>query len=278
MAVLEALELVTASGWRQWAGLVTLCALSGLAIYFAIGGWLYWRYYVRSPELASEWKCQPRRWLSAKQHRWAIRVAATNMAIGGLLSGTFAYWVLNGGHTALYFDLSEHGLVYTLVSTVGMFIALEAAAYYTHRFLHRPWMFRHVHRWHHRCVAPTPFTATTMHPVEFISFQITAFLPVFVLPVHAVSFIALLVYVLVFNIKDHSGIKLGSPLPWQSSSAFHDDHHVHFHCNYGQNLKLFDRLHGTMRRRNRRYGEHVFGGKGAPVDAATDDDDFVEYE
>jgi Delta7-sterol 5-desaturase len=267
------------TGLRLWAALVGVAAVGGIVIYFGLGTWLYRRYYVRQRDAAEGWKIQPKRWASAKLHRWAIAVAAGNMALGGLLSGTFAYFVMTEGVSALYFDVDEHGLVYTLLSTVLMFLGLEAAAYYTHRFLHTRFMFKHVHRWHHRLVAPTPFATVTMHPVEFTMLQATAFLPVLLLPVHVVSFIALLAYVLVFNIMDHSGIRMRHWLPWHSSSAFHDDHHVHFHCNYGQNLAIFDRFHGTHRRHGRRYGKDVFGGRGAPMSPGEPDapGNFVEY-
>ena len=63
---------------------------------------------------------------------------------------------------------------------------------------------------------------------------------------------------------DHSGIDLHSWLPWQPPTRFHDDHHVHFHVNYGQNLGVWDCLFGTYRREGRVYGVDVFGGRGAP--------------
>ena len=69
-----------------------------------------------------------------------------------------------------------------------------------------------------------------------------------------------------------------SRLPWQGPSMFHDDHHVHFHCNFGQCFVLWDRLHGTLRRAGRRYGVDVFGGKGAPaVGGAGEGHEFVRY-
>ena len=58
------------------------------------------------------------------------------------------------------------------------------------------------------------------------------------------------------------GVKLRSIWPWQASTSYHDDHHAHFHVNFGQHLMLWDRLHGTLRRADRRYGEDVFGGEG----------------
>ncbi len=282
MAVVEVLAnfVCSADGWRQWALLVTVCAASGLAIYFGYGGYLYAKYYRRQRETPDAWKIQPKRFLKPKQHRWAIKVAACNLMLAGLLSGSFIYYLQHGGYSALYFDPMERGLLWLPVSAVLLFLSLEAAAYYTHRWLHGKWMFKHIHRWHHRCVAPTPFTTVTMHPVEFISLQATAFVPIFIIPVWSGIFVFLLIYVLLYNIKDHSGIVLTSRLPWQGSSRFHDDHHVYFHCNFGQNLPIFDKFHGTHRRVDRRYGEDVFGGKGAPIEEGAGEDDgsdWVEY-
>lgn len=266
------------SGLLLWAMLVTLSALGGLVVYFGFGYLLYQRYYIARRERASEWKIQARRWQPQRLRRWGVKVAAGNMVLGGLASGSFAYYVIGGGYSALYFEVDDYGVVYTLLAPVLMFVALEAVAYYTHRLLHVQWLFRPIHRWHHRCVAPTPFNTVTMHPVELLIFQATAFVPVFILPIHYIAFIGLLVYVLLFNIMDHSGIKLRHWLPWHSTSSFHDDHHVYFHCNFGQNLAFFDRFHGTHRRKGRRYGEKVFGGKGAPMASGEPgSEDHVEY-
>jgi lathosterol oxidase len=92
-----------------------------------------------------------------------------------------------------------------------------------------------------------------------------------------VSIIGVLTYILVFNIIDHSGVRLESRWPWQGPSLYHDDHHVHFHVNFGQHLMLWDRLHGTLRRLDRRYGNDVFGGKGAALDETSSPGPFVRY-
>jgi lathosterol oxidase len=271
------------AGVRLWAFLVTISALGGLALYFGFGSILYGLYYVRRREDPESWKIQAKRFPSAKLHRWAISVAAGNLLLGGLISGTFIYYILHGGRTALYMDVGEYGWTYTIASTIVAYLLLEAAAYYTHRLFHNKRLFRRYHRFHHRLVAPTPFSTTTMHPVEFISFQATAFLPTFILPMWAGSFIALLIYVLMCNMVDHSGIDLVHRTPWLSSTRYHDDHHVHFHCNYGQSLTFFDRLHGTLRRRDRRYGAEVFGGRGTAkgageeLDDGSGEDPYVDY-
>lgn len=53
----------------------------------------------------------------------------------------------------------------------------------------------------------------------------------------------------------------------------------HFHCNYGVNVVWFDRFHGTLRRKNRVYGEKNFGGAGRPrsEDKMDDEPQYCEY-
>ena len=103
-----------------------------------------------------------------------------------------------------------------------------------------------------------------MHPVELLAQQGVSLLPLFFIPFHAASIAVVLLYILVYNVVDHSGVRLVSIPPWQPPSTYHDDHHAHFHVNYGQHLMIWDRLHGTLRRTGRRYGQDVFGGQGLP--------------
>lgn len=261
--------------WAAWAKIVVPSIFGGLAILWIVGGYYHLRYYVLRRHEPEAWKCQPKRFLRKEQQQKAVILSTLNLTIGGLLSGTFIYGMGKGLRTGIYFDVAERGVPYALASTLILFLIVDLLAYYAHRALHIRPLFRHIHHWHHRYVAPTPFTVTAMHPAEFLMFQAATFLPLFVLPVYYVSAIVVFVYILVFNIIDHSGVRLHSRLPWQGPSTFHDDHHVHFHCNFGQCLMLWDRAHGTLRRMGRRYGVDVFGGKG--VADGSGDDDFVRY-
>jgi Delta7-sterol 5-desaturase len=215
--------------------------------------------------------------LRPDQQRQALRLSVMNLSIGGLLSGTLIYGLTHGLQTPIYFDVSDYGWTYTLFGTVLYFLLVDVLAYYAHRLLHAKRFFKHVHSWHHRYVATTPWVVTAMHPVEFLFFQFVALAPIFVIPFHAASIIFVLVYTLAFNVIDHSGVKLSSIWPWQGPTTFHDDHHAHFHCNFGQHLSLWDRLHGTLRRKNSRYGVDVFGGRGVNDAKGALDDEFIHY-
>lgn len=258
----------------SWLGIVVISVLAGVAILWIVGGWYHFRYYVARRHEPEAWKCQPTRFLRADQQRQAMLLSTLNLTIGGVLSGTFIWALQNGFTSPIYYDIAERGWLYLFASTLLLFVLVDGLAYYAHRALHAKAVFKHVHRWHHRYVATTPFVVTAMHPVEFLIFQAVTFLPLFVIPFHYASVIAVFVYILVFNIIDHSGVRLRSIWPWQASTAYHDDHHAHFHCNFGQHLMLWDRMHGTLRRSDRRYGEGVFGGKG---EGGSGNGGFVRY-
>ncbi len=263
---------------KEWLGTVLGSTLGGLAIFWVVAGYYHLRYYVLRRGEPETWKCQPKRFLRPEQQRQALLLSSMNLTIGGVLTGTLIFALAHGVvPMPVYFRVADYGWAYTLGSTVGLFVLIDALAYYAHRALHAPIMFRLFHRWHHRYVATSPFVVVAMHPVEFLIFQATTFLPLFVIPLHYGSIIAVFVYILVFNIVDHSGVRLRSMLPWQGPSTYHDDHHAHFHCNFGQHLMLWDRLHGTLRRVGRTYGKDVFGGKGARTDEAAGADAFVKY-
>ncbi|WP_420438239.1 sterol desaturase family protein [Candidatus Poriferisodalis sp.] len=273
-------------GGIDW-GLLIACvggaSFAGIAVYHAVAGYLYVRYYVRRRTTAESWKLQPERYLTPELHRLAIWSGTRNMTLSGLLSGVLVYVIASGSlDTPIYTDVAGWGgWAYTLGSTVVLFLLTDYIAYLVHRTLHTRFLFRHLHRFHHRFVATTPYVTFALHPVELLILQAATLAPMLVIPFHAVSIVGVLLYIVVFNIEGHSGVKRVSALPWQPPSQFHDDHHAHFHVNYGQHLMIWDRVHRTLRRHGRRYGPEVFGGRGerdtGGADAGRELESFISY-
>jgi lathosterol oxidase len=235
-----------------------------LVTFWGLGGLVHWCFYVRRRADAASWKLQPRRFLSPAMTRHAFVLGSANMMIGSTIGGLFAWHVSRGGWSSLYFRPLEHGVPWLVTSALTTYVFIDAGLYYSHRFLHRPWWFKRVHRWHHRYTAPIIFTTTAVHPFEFLVFQAFVLLPAVVVPVHWAVYVAVVAYTYLVGMIDHSGVIVGWPLPLHSGNRFHDDHHVHFHCNYGHHTQIFDLVHGTIRRVDRRYGPDIFGGQGAP--------------
>lgn len=269
--------------WSLLVACVGGASLAGVAVYHAVAGYFYARYYIRRRTAAESWKLQPERFLSPKLHRLAVRSGTRNSALSGLLSGALVYAVVSDSlDTPIYTDVvGLGGWSYTIGSTVVLFLLTDYIAYLVHRLLHTRFLFRHVHRFHHRFVATTPYVTLALHPADLLILQAATLAPLLVIPFHAVSVAGVLLYILVFNVAGHSGVRLVSALPWQPPSQFHDDHHAHVHVNFGQHLMIWDRLHGTMRRRGRHYGPEIFGGRGerdiSDAGAGRELEPFIRY-
>lgn len=257
-------------GFHEWLVFVGASVAVTAVTFWGIGGFVHHRFYVRKRARASEWKLQPDRFLSPAMTRHAFFLGSANILMGAIIGGTFAWYVARGGRSALYFGVGEHGLLYLPLSAILLFFGIDAGLYYSHRALHGRFLFRHVHRWHHRYVAPVVFTTTAVHPVEFLTFELFLILPALVIPAHVGVYVAVVAYTYFIGMIDHAGVRVGWKLPLHANNRFHDDHHVYFHCNYAHHTTLFDRLHGTVRLQDRRYDAETFGGRGAPAASAAD--------
>lgn len=235
--------------------------VSSVTFYGLAGYWQY-AYYIKRKEEAHEWKCQPTRWLTAENERHEIMLGTFNIAFGGIISGFASAYILNGGPCSMYFSPGEHGYVYLVVSTVLVFLFQDGVAYYIHRLMHIPLLYKTIHKHHHRYHSPTAFSSTAFHPIEFTIYQCVFASPMFFVPIYSGAFIMLLFYGYYYGMIDHSGIMMDSIWPWQPESIYHDDHHKYFHTNFGFNTKLWDWAHDTMRLDSRVYGEDTFYGKG----------------
>jgi lathosterol oxidase len=228
------------------AGFEAMALAGGLGVYFGLGGYFEWAYYRRRRGHAAAWKIQPRRFTAPKRRRAEIGLSIVNLVAASLLSGYLAYRIASDNPTQVYLD-GRHGILFGLLTTAAYFVGTDFGLYWMHRFMHHPVLFRAIHRWHHRTLAPTAFTASAMHPLEFATYQAVVALPLFLFPIPAWGVIFTLLYHNVVALFDHSGIDFGAWLPWQPPPRFHDDHHAHFRLNYGQTLGLWDSVFNTRR-------------------------------
>ena len=106
---------------------------SSLIMYHLMCGSLQFYYYVRRRDSPEEWKCQPNRFLTRSNELHEVVVGTATMTIASVNSGLVVCWIANGNYNKLYFDVSEYGYAYLLLSVPALFFWIEAAAYYVHR-------------------------------------------------------------------------------------------------------------------------------------------------
>ncbi len=170
------------------------------------------------------------------------------------LNTLLAVFLYHHGAYHLYFNWRELGVPYFFVSIVLVLACHEIFHYAYHRFMHTSaWMYRHVHRVHHRFGNPSVFSAYAFHPIEALLHPLMFVLAPLIFPMHFLVPIIALFISEVFNILGHSGYEF-MPKKWVNrgllrfvnKSTFHNYHHSHGgRINYSLYTTVLDRLFGT---------------------------------
>ncbi|MCO4743305.1 MAG: sterol desaturase family protein [Proteobacteria bacterium] len=128
-----------------------------------------------------------------------------------------------------------------VLELVGQAIIAVLIFYGGHRFLHRKWWMKRVHRVHHEFKATTAFASEYAHPVEFaIANFATLAGGALLLAPHLASMYLFTVLSVMTILVHHSGYAL----PWAPYSVPHDWHHFRVKELFGT-TGMLDRLLGT---------------------------------
>lgn len=164
------------------------------------------------------------------------------------------------GLLAVGVTLQKHGLAlfapveldaFTVIGGVVLSAILyDAAFYWTHRWLHTPWLFRHVHGYHHRVRTPEPWTTNSETVLDGVLLNLYWLAAPLLLPIPAEVLVAHRLWDMAMGVLGHGGHEYGGPLVKPPSPlvgvTHHDQHHRHARCNYGVHFTLWDRLMGTL--------------------------------
>ncbi|KDR17319.1 delta(7)-sterol 5(6)-desaturase erg32-like [Zootermopsis nevadensis] len=249
-------------------------SVTAYAMYFLMGGFLHWYYYVKQRDNAEEWKCQPHKWLPPDLERHEIILGSLSLLISNTVTAIIACYINNGGWCTVYYKFDEYTWIWWFLQFPVIFIYQDYMTYWLHRMYHTPFLYKHFHKLHHKYKQPTAFSTTAIHPVELVHIQLILASPLFVIPVHFIPFYIIMMYTYYHGIIDHSGINFKAYWwqPWQPGAIFHDNHHQYFHVNFAFNCFIWDKLHGTYRRKDRIYTEEIYYGRGKELREATEEE------
>lgn len=221
--------------------------------YFILAGSMFLIFYVLFPAFFSRLRIQ-KLFPKPKDYYRDILFSAISIIIFATVAYT-VFVVLRPYNHIRYGSIAEYGMVYFILSFFWMFLLHDAWFYWIHRFMHLPFLFRHVHLIHHKSTNPSPWTAYAFHPLEAVLEAGIAPLIAFTLPVNRYAFTAFMLFQIMYNIYGHLGYEimpkfiLKSRLGrWINTSTAHNMHHKYFNGNYGLYTRLWDNLLKTGRK------------------------------
>ncbi len=124
--------------------------------------------------------------------------------------------------------------------------------YWYHRLLHESdYLFKKIHRIHHRATTPFPLEFLYVHPLEWMIGTVGIVIGVFVIyfgfgSLNLYAFWLYAFYRSAHEIEIHSGIDgITRFIPFYGTVRQHDDHHAYIRGNYASSLSYLDRIFGT---------------------------------
>ena len=214
------------------------------------------------------------------QIRREIGWSLASAAIYGAPAGIVAWGWQHRGWTRIYDSWHAYPLWYLPVSVFLYLFVQDTWFYWTHRWMHRPAVFRRVHAVHHASRPPTAWAAMAFHPYEAMTLAVVIPLLVFVIPIHVAMLGLVLTIMTVMGVTNHMGWEMfpkvlwgGRLGAWLITASHHGRHHDAYRCNYGLYFRFWDRLCGTDggigdgsgRDRRRGVGAVVGGKPGRPA-------------
>ena len=163
-------------------------------------------------------------------------------------SGTGLIILWQKGYTQLYTDWQDYSLLYVPFSLFIAMLVHETYYYWLHRWMHRPKIYRLVHKWHHDSIETSSLTSFSFHPLESILQALMIPILILFLPMHILTLLAFLMIMTISGTINHAGVEIYPKTAnkhwlgkWIIGATHHDLHHKQFRYNFGLYFTFWDR-------------------------------------
>ena len=184
---------------------------------------------------------------SFQEIKWS---AITSFIFG--ISGVAMIWMWQSGFSNIYTEINQYTLLWLPFSLLIALFIQETYYYWLHRWMHRPKVFRLVHKIHHDSIVTSAWTAFSFNPLESI---LQAFMVPFIillLPMHVSIVFLMLIIMTVSATINHLDVEIypkGFEKHWLGrwliGATHHSQHHAKFLVNYGLYFTFWDKWMNT---------------------------------
>lgn len=164
------------------------------------------------------------------------------------LAGAGMVLIWQKGYTAIYENIEDYGWWWIPVSFLIAALIHETYYYWLHRWMHRPKIYRLIHKVHHDSHITSPWTSFSFHPGEGALQSLVIPVIILFLPMHYWTIVALLTFMTITSAINHSNVEiypkgfhkhwLGR---WMIGATHHSLHHTQYRFNYGLYFTFWDK-------------------------------------
>ena len=225
---------------------ITTAILITVAILFCTNliGYIYTALILHT-NLINDYRIQPKEYFAKRFYeRFPLILFNISILLGVGIVGIF-----------LLQDFIDFGLPTVWVFTwqlVLIFLIDDLYFYFYHSTLHTKFLYKHIHKTHHRSTMPIPMEYIFTHPLEWFFGAIGPFIGLVVIASFSeINIYAFWVMSALRNLHEldiHSGIKsskITSLIPFYGTTEHHDLHHSKNRGNYASTFTLWDKVFGT---------------------------------
>ncbi len=225
---------------------ITTAILVTVAILFCTNliGYIYTPLILHT-NLINDYRIQPKKYFAKRFYeRFPLILFNISILLGVGIIGVF-----------LLQDFIDFGLPTVWVFTwqlILIFLIDDLYFYFYHAALHTKFLYKHIHKTHHRSTMPIPMEYIFTHPLEWFFGAIGPFIGLVVIASFSeINIYAFWVMSALRNLHEldiHSGIKsskITSLIPFYGTTEHHDLHHSKNRGNYASTFTFWDKVFGT---------------------------------
>lgn len=219
--------------------------------YFLVAG-LFWLLFYKFPNAQRKARLIYKKLPSTSEQLFEIKWSTYSTFIFAL-AGAALGLLWQSGYSRIYLGFNEYPIWWMPISFVLISILHDFYFYWTHRFLHIPWIYKRYHAVHHASLTPSPWASFSFHPVESLLEAVPLPLILCLVPAHPTVIIVYLSFMTFSAVTNHLGFEI---LPKGSADNFfgkqfisgvhHSQHHRYYNYNFALFYTFWDRVFKTQ--------------------------------
>jgi lathosterol oxidase len=164
------------------------------------------------------------------------------------LAGAAMVLMWQKGYTTIYENIEDYAWWWIPISFLIAALIHETYYYWLHRWMHKPKIYRLIHKVHHDSHITSPWTSFSFHPGEGVLQSLVIPVIILFLPMHYWTIVALLTFMTITSAINHSNVEiypkgfhkhwLGR---WMIGATHHSLHHTQYRFNYGLYFTFWDK-------------------------------------